>query len=261
METRERHCDLKHKDNISFADARKRVQPISDPSKNSYATVTQTPPQSARPLQPWARNIRPPTDFQTEVNFLKYILNYCLTRLDAIGNEQIPVNRTAATEDPVENTPATNTDDTTVLNTNTVASNDENNVDMQYVVASATPMKSSVDDDSSDEESRPKRCLLLAPQLVCGQTQLCQKRGKEEICQGSPPSLPPLNQGNRGPMGDVYLLFALQVLIRGGPQGEVLTTIINPLHHQNPSTKKVMWKQQLLQNHKYGSQLHNPVEL
>ena len=107
----------------------------------------------------------------------------------------------------------------------------------------------------------PKRCLLLAPRLVCGQTQLCQKRGKEEICQGSPPSLLPLNQGNRGPMGDVYLLFALQVLIRGGPQGEVLTTIINPLHHQNPSTKKVMWKQQLLQNHKYGSQLHNPVEL
>ena len=107
----------------------------------------------------------------------------------------------------------------------------------------------------------PKRCLLLAPRLVSGQTQLCQKKGKEEICQGSPPSLPPLNQGNRGPMGGVYLLFAIQVLIRGGPQGEVLTTTINPLHHQNPSTKKVMWKQQLLQNYKYGSQLHNPVEL
>ena len=107
----------------------------------------------------------------------------------------------------------------------------------------------------------PKRCLLLAPRLVCGQTQLCQKRGKIEICQWSPPSLPPLNQGNRGPMGDVYLPFALQVLILGGPQGEVLTTTINHLHHQNPSTKKVMWKQQLLQNHKYGSQLHKTVEL
>ena len=77
---------LKYKENISFADARKRVQPISDPSKNSYASVTQTPPQSARPLQPRARNIQPPTNFQTEVQFLKYISNYCLTRLDAIGN-------------------------------------------------------------------------------------------------------------------------------------------------------------------------------
>ena len=82
--------------------------------------------------------------------------------MDAIGNEQIPVNRTAATEDPVENTPATNTDDTTVLNTNAVASNDENNVDMQYVVASATAMKRSVDDDSSDEESRPNAKKMSA---------------------------------------------------------------------------------------------------
>ena len=151
---------LKYKENISFADARKRVQPISDPSKNSYATVTQTPPQSARPLQPWARNIRPPTEFQTEVQFLKYILNYCLTRLDAIGNEQIPVHHTAATEDPVENIPTINTD--TVLNNNTAASNDENNVDMAYVTTSATAMKRSVDDDSSDEESRPNAKKMSA---------------------------------------------------------------------------------------------------
>ena len=183
--------------------------------------MTQTPPQSARPLQPWARNIRPPTDFQTEVQFFKYILNYCLTRLDAIGNEQIPVNYTAATEDPVQNTPTINTENTNVVNTNTAASNDENNVDMQYVAASATAMKRSVDDDSSDEESRPnaKKMSAASSRLVCSQTQLCQKRGKEEICQGSPPSLPPLNQGNRGPMGDLYLLFARQVLLRGGGGG------------------------------------------
>ena len=151
---------LKYKENISFADARKRVQPISDPSKNYYATVTQTPPQSARPQQPWARNIRPPTEFQTEVQFLKYILNYCLTRLDAIGNEQIPVHNTAATQDPVENIPTINTD--TVLNNNTAASNDENNVDMAYVTTSATAMKRSVDDDSSDEESRPNAKKMSA---------------------------------------------------------------------------------------------------
>ena len=115
----------------------------------------------------------------------------------------------------------------------------------------------------------PKRCLLLAPRLVSGQTQLCQKRGEEETCQGSPPSLPPLNQGNRGPMGDLYLLFALQFFSSGGggggggcPRVEVLITIIkSPHHHQNRNSKKVMWKQQLLQNHEYGSQLHNPVEL
>ena len=180
------------------------------------ASVTQTPPQFARPLQPWARNIRPPTDFQTEVQFFKYILNYCLTRLDAIGNEQIPVHHTAAREDPVENTPTINTDDTTVLNTNTAASNNGNDVDVQYVTASATAMKRSVGDDSSDEESRPNAKKMSAASSPASMTQLCQKRGKEEICQGSPPSLPLLNQGNRGPMGDLYLLFALQILLGGG---------------------------------------------
>ena len=171
---------LTYKENVSFVDARKRVQPISDPSKNSYASTTQTPPQSARPLQPWAWNIRPPTDFQTEVQFLKYISNYCLTRLDAIGNEQIPVNHTAATEDPVENTPTINTDDTTVLNNNTVASNDENNVNMAYVATSAIAMKRSVDDDS-DEEARPNAPKkTAASSLAIMQTDTYLSKEREE---------------------------------------------------------------------------------
>ena len=142
--------------------------PSSDPSNNSYATVAKTPQQSARPLQPWARNIRPPTDFLTEVQFLKYLLNYCLTRLDVIGNEQIPVHHTAATQHPVENTPSINTDETTVLNDNTAASNDKNNVDMAYVTTSAIAMKRSVDDDSSDEESMPNaKKMSAASFLAC----------------------------------------------------------------------------------------------
>ena len=160
----------------SFADARKRVQPIFDPSKNSYASVMQTPPQSARPLQPWARNIRPPTDFQTEVQFLKYILNYCLTRLGAISNEQIPVNHTAATEDPVKNTPTINTDDTTVLNNKTVASNDENNVDMAYVATSAIAMKRSVDDDSDEETRLNAKKMSAASSPASMRTNTCVKR-------------------------------------------------------------------------------------
>ena len=39
---------LKYTEKISFADARKRLQPSFDPSKDSYATVTQTPPQSSK---------------------------------------------------------------------------------------------------------------------------------------------------------------------------------------------------------------------
>ena len=43
---------LKYTEKISFADARKRLLPSFDPSEDSYATVTQTPPQSSRPLPP-----------------------------------------------------------------------------------------------------------------------------------------------------------------------------------------------------------------
>ena len=77
---------LKYTVKISFTDAHKRLQPSSDPSKNSYATLTKTPQQSTRLQQPWARNIRSPTDFDAEVQFLKYILNYCQTRFDTINN-------------------------------------------------------------------------------------------------------------------------------------------------------------------------------
>ena len=183
--------------------------------------MTQTPPQSARPLQPWARNIRPPTDFQTEVQFLKYISNYCKTRFDAIGNEQTPVHHTAATEDPAENTPTMNTDDITALNTNTAASNDENNVDMQYVPASATAMKRSVDDDSSDEESRPnakKMSAASSPASMRPDTAVSKEREERDLPRISTfPSAP--KSGEQGPMGDLYLLFALQVLFQGVLEG------------------------------------------
>ena len=54
---------LKYTEKISFADAHKPLQPSFDPSKDSHATVTQTPPQSSKPLPPWARKIRLPIDF------------------------------------------------------------------------------------------------------------------------------------------------------------------------------------------------------
>ena len=70
---------LKYTEHIAFADARKLLQPCFDQSKDSCATVTQTPPQSSWPLSPWARKIRLPIDFKTEIEYLKYILNNCLT--------------------------------------------------------------------------------------------------------------------------------------------------------------------------------------
>ena len=127
---------------------------------------------------------------------MKYILYYCLTRLDAIGNAQIHVHHTlneAATEDPVQNDTAINTNDTTEL-TNTAASNDENNVDMQYVTASATAVNRSVDDDSSDEESRPNAKKTSAPSSPASKrpdTAVSKERERRDLPRNSTfPSAP-----------------------------------------------------------------------
>ena len=100
---------LKYTEKISFADARKRLQPSFDPSKDSYATVTQTPPQSSRLLPPWAKKIRLPIDFRTEIEYLKYILNYCLTRLDTLDEitPENPVPRVASSSDETPPPPQT----------------------------------------------------------------------------------------------------------------------------------------------------------
>ena len=132
-----------------------------------------------------------------------------------------------------------------------------------YVVASATAMKRSVDDDSSDEESRPnakKMSAASSPASMRPDTAVSKEREGRDLPRISTfPSAP--KSGEQRANGRCLSPIRPPSFNSGGPQGEVLTTIINPLHHQNPSTKKVMWKQQLLQNHKYGSQLHNPVEL
>ena len=181
--------------------------------------------------------------------------------MDAIGNEQIPVHHTAATEDPVENTPTIDTDDTTVLNNNTAASNDENNVDMTYVTTSAIAMKRSVDDDSSDEESRPnakKMSAASSPASKRPDTAVSKEREGDLPRISTFPSAPKSGEqrANRRSLSPIRP----QSFTSGGNLGEIVI-MKSPHRHQNPNTKKVMWKQQLLQNHKYGSQLHNPVEL
>ena len=110
---------LKYTEKMSFADARKCLQPSFDPSKDSYATVTQTPPQSSRPLPPWARKIRLPIDFKTDIEYLKYILNYCLTRLDTLDEitSENPVPRDAPSSDETPPPPQTpeQKNETTIL--------------------------------------------------------------------------------------------------------------------------------------------------
>ena len=151
---------LKYTEKISFTDAHKRLQPSFDPSKDSYATVTQTPPQSSRPLPPWARKIRLPIDFKTEIDYLKYILNYCLTRLDTLDEitPENPVPRDAPSDEtpPQPQTTPGQINETTILNTESAlqsaASNDVNN-DENEIEMLTMSNKRTFNEDSSEEDT------------------------------------------------------------------------------------------------------------
>ena len=173
---------MKYTEKISFADARKRVQPpSSDPSKNSYATATKTPQQSTRPQQPWARNIRSPTDFDTEVQFLKYIMNYCLTRLDAISN-QAPAHDTSnatISEHSAPKDESTTNADTILLQS--AASNDQSNDEMECVAAN---IKRRVHEDSSDDDidTNPnKKSASSSPASKRTGTHVSREKGREDL--------------------------------------------------------------------------------
>ena len=145
---------LKYTEKISFADARKRLQPSFDPSKDSYATVTQTPPQSSRPLPPWAKKIRLPIDFRTEIEYLKYILNYCLTRLDTLDEitPENPVPRVAPSSDETPPPPQTTPEQSIAPPDTSVAENVDD--EMDYTTVST---KRGRRHDSSDEEPNSPR--------------------------------------------------------------------------------------------------------
>ena len=160
---------LKYTEKISFADARKRCKRLRasaneifsfDPSKDSDATVTQTLPQSSRTLPPWARKIRLPIDFKTEIDYLKYVLNYCLTRLNTLDEitPENPVPRDAPSDEtppPLQTTPE-HTNETTILSTESTlqyaASNDVNN-DKNEIEMLTMSNKITLNEDSSEEDT------------------------------------------------------------------------------------------------------------
>ena len=179
---------LKYTEKISFADARKRLHPSFDPSKDSYATVTQTPPQSSRPLPPWAKKIRLPIDFRTEIEYLKYILNYCLTRLDTLDEitPENPVPRVAPSSDETPPPPQTTpeqTNETTIPSTESLqsaASNDVNNDENKIEMLTMSNKRAIHEVSSEEEPTSPLPTKRTAPgPLASGQDGTFVPKGAE----------------------------------------------------------------------------------
>ena len=198
---------LKYTEKISFADARKRLQSSFDPSKDSYPTVTQTPPQSSRPLPSWARKIRLPIDFKTEIEYLKYILNYCLTRLDTLDEitSENPVPRNAPSSDETPPPPRTTpeqTNETTIQSTESAlqsaASKDDENEIKMFTMSN----KRTFNEDSSEEDTTnllpAKKAATSYPASEQSDIRVPKGRGGGDLPKISAFPANPPNSGGRG---------------------------------------------------------------
>ena len=203
---------LKYTEKISFADARKRLQPSFDPSKDSYATVTQTPPQSSRPLPPWAKKIRLPIDFRTEIEYLKYILNYCLTRLDTLDEitPENPVPRDAPSSDEAPPPPQTTPEqpnETTILNTESALQSAASNDDENEIEMLTMSNKRTLNEDSSDEDTNnplpAKKPATSSPASEQSGTRVPKGRGGGDLPKISAfPAKTPKSGGRGSSQGD-----------------------------------------------------------
>ena len=202
---------LKYTEKISFADARKRLQPSFDPSKDSYATVTQTPPQSSRPLPPWARKIRLPIDFKTEIEYLKYILNYCLTRLDTLDEitSENPVPRGAPSSDTTSPAPQTTPEqknETTIPNTESALQSAASNDDENEIEMLTMSNKRTFNDDSSEEDTTnplpAKKAATSSPASEQSGTRVPKGRGGGDLLKISAfPANTPNSRGRGSSQG------------------------------------------------------------
>ena len=211
MENWERHRDPQiHR--ISFADARKRLQPSFDPSRDSYATVTQTPPQSSRPLPPWAKQIRLLIDFKTKIEYLKYILNYCLTRLDTLDEitSENPVPRDASSSDetpPLPQTTPEQTNETTIPNTESALQSAASNDDENEIEMLAMSNKRTFNEDSSEEDTNnplpAKKAANSSPDSEQSGTRVPKGRGGGDLPKISAfPANVPQPRGRGSSQGD-----------------------------------------------------------
>ena len=206
---------LKYTETISFADARKRLQPSFDPSKDSYATVMQTPPQSSRPFPHWAKKILLPIDFKTAIEYLKYIFNYCLTRLGTLDEitPENPVPRDAPssheTPPPPQTTPE-QTNETTILSTESAlqsaASNDVNKDENEIEMVTMSN-KITFNEDSSEEDTNnplpAKKAATSSPASEKSGTRVPKGRGGGDLPKISAfPAKTPKSGGRGSSQGD-----------------------------------------------------------
>ena len=124
---------VKYQKNIPFHEARQQVEgPVTDPSKNSYATVSKS--------HQWTSNIKAPNTFKTEEEWLTHTIDSLLKRLDAIKAQK-----------SIQNKPSTSS--ASQLCERTLPAHASEHTNESRKLNSASAMPSSVQHDTSAAQS------------------------------------------------------------------------------------------------------------
>ena len=158
------------------------------------------------------KKIRLPIDFRTEIEYLKYILNYRLTRLDTLDEitPENPVPRVAPSSDETPPPPQTTPEqqnETTILNTESAlqsaaSNNDENEIEMLTM-----SNKRTFNEDSSEEDTNnplpAKKAATSSPASEQSGTRVPKGRGGRDLPKISAfPANAPQPRGRGSSQGD-----------------------------------------------------------
>ena len=164
-------------------------------------------------LPQWAKKIRLPIDFRTEIKYLKYILNYYLTRLDTLDEitPENPVPRVAPSSDetpPPQTTPEQQ-NETTILNTESALQSAASNDDENEIEMLTMSNKRTLNEDSSEEDTNnplpAKKAATSSPGSEQSGTRVPKGRGGGDLPKISAfPAKTPKSGGRGSSQGDNY---------------------------------------------------------
>ena len=186
MENWERHCDpqIYRKDFIRRCS--QTFTTFFRPIKGFICNCNTDPSSIFKTSSTLGQKIRLPTDFKTEIEYFKYILNYCLTRLDTLDEitSENPVPRNAPSSDETPPPPQTTSEqknETTIPNTESALQSAASNDDENEIEMLTMSNKWAIHEVSSEEEpTSPLPTKRTAPgPLASGQDGTFVPKGAE----------------------------------------------------------------------------------
>ena len=164
MENWERHCDLQIHRKDFIRRCSQTFTTLFRPIKGYICNCNTDPSSIFKTSSTMGQKIRLPIDFRTEIEYLKYILNYCLTRLDTFVEitPENPVPRVAPFSDETPPPPQTTPEqqnETTIPNAESTmqsaASNDVNNDENEIEMLTMSNRRTFNEDSSEEDTNNP----------------------------------------------------------------------------------------------------------